>query len=123
MYELKILTRFAAAHQLQMVAEKCENLHGHNWKIEVCVIGETLNEAGVVVDFGEIKSQVSEIIKKLDHKFLNEIEYFANGNPPSSENIAKYIAQELQAAIKNPVAKVCRVTAWESEDASATYIL
>jgi len=123
MYELKILTRFAAAHQLQMVAEKCENLHGHNWKIEVCVIGETLNEAGVLVDFGEIKSQVSEIIKKLDHKFLNEIEHFTNGNPPSSENIAKFIALELQAAIKDPAAKVSRVTAWESDDASATYIL
>jgi 6-pyruvoyltetrahydropterin/6-carboxytetrahydropterin synthase len=123
MYELKILTRFAAAHQLQMVSEKCESLHGHNWKIEVCVIGETLNEAGVLVDFGEIKSQVSEIIKTLDHKFLNEIEYFTNGNPPSSENIARYVAIELQAAIKDPAAKVSRVTAWESDDASATYIL
>jgi len=123
MYELKILIHFAAAHRLKMVSEKCENLHGHNWKIEVCVGGETLNDAGVLVDFGEIKSQVSEIIKRLDHKFLNELDYFNNGNPPSSENIAKYIASELQASINNPAVKVTRITAWESEDACATYIM
>ena len=74
MFELKILTRFAAAHQLKMVAEKCENLHGHNWKIEVYVAGKKLNDAGVLVDFGELKSQVSEIIDRLDHKFLNELD-------------------------------------------------
>jgi len=48
MYELKVVDHFAAAHQLKMVAKKCENLHGHNWKIEICVTGETLNEAGVL---------------------------------------------------------------------------
>ena len=55
MYELKIVTHFAAAHQLTMVGEKCENLHGHNWKIEVYVTGEKLDEAGVLIDFGIIK--------------------------------------------------------------------
>ena len=63
MFELKILTHFAAAHQLQMVAKKCENLHGHNWKVEVCVAGERLNEAGVLIDFGELKVHVREIIE------------------------------------------------------------
>ena len=55
MYELKVVTRFAAAHQLTMVGTKCENMHGHNWKIEVYVIGENLDKAGVLVDFGVIK--------------------------------------------------------------------
>ncbi|MFC1828653.1 6-carboxytetrahydropterin synthase QueD [Thermodesulfobacteriota bacterium] len=123
MFELKILTRFAAAHQLKMVAEKCENLHGHNWKIEVHVTGEKLNDAGVLVDFGELKSQVSEIIDKLDHKFLNELDYFNDGHPPSSENVARYIAIELQAILDDPSVNVTRVTAWESDDACATYIL
>lgn len=123
MFELKILTRFAAAHQLKMVAEKCENLHGHNWKIEVCVAGEKLNDAGVLVDFGELKSRVSDIIEKLDHKFLNEVDYFHDGNPPSSENVARFIAQELQTTDNNPSLKVTRVTAWESDDACATYIV
>ena len=66
MYELKVITHFAAAHQLKMVAKKCENLHGHNWKIEVVLTGEKLNDAGVLLDFGEIKVHVSEIMQTLD---------------------------------------------------------
>ena len=123
MYELKIITRFAAAHQLKMVAKKCENLHGHNWKIEVCLAGEALNNAGVLMDFGEFKKKLSGIIERLDHKFLNELEYFNDRYPPSSENIAYYIANELQASINNPLVKVSSVTAWESENACATYII
>jgi len=123
MYELKVITRFAAAHQLKMVAKKCENLHGHNWKIEVCLAGEALNNAGVLMDFGQLKEILSEIIERLDHKFLNELEYFNDSFPPSSENIAYYIANELKASINNPLVKVSSVTAWESENACATYIL
>ena len=123
MYELKVITRFAAAHQLKMVAKKCENLHGHNWKIEVCLAGEALNNAGVLMDFGQLKEVLSEIIERLDHKFLNELEYFNDSFPPSSENIAYYIANELKASIDNSLVKVSSVTAWESENACATYIL
>jgi len=122
MFELKIVKHFSAAHQLKMVGDKCENLHGHNWKIEVYVAGKSLNDAGVLMDFGEIKQHVSEIMKELDHKFLNELDYFNDNNPPSSENIASYIANSLQAMIKEPEINVSRVTAWESENASATYI-
>lgn len=122
MFELKVVTHFAAAHQLKMVAKKCENLHGHNWKVEVCVAGEKLNEAGVLVDFGELKQKVSEIMTRLDHNFLNELEYFNDSNPPSSENIAQYIANSLQAMMNNPEIRVTSVTAWESENACATYL-
>jgi 6-pyruvoyltetrahydropterin/6-carboxytetrahydropterin synthase len=121
MYELKVVTHFAAAHQLKMVAQKCENLHGHNWKIEICVAGENLNEAGVLIDFGELKQHVSIIMAKLDHKFLNELDDFNDDYPPSSENIAHYIAKTLQSMIGSPDIKVARVTAWESENACATY--
>jgi len=123
MYELKVITSFAAAHQLEMVAKECENLHGHNWKIEVCLVGETLNNAGVLMDFGEFKKKLSEIIERLDHKFLNELEYFNDSFPPSSENIAYHIANELQASINDPLVKISSVTAWESENACATYKL
>jgi 6-pyruvoyltetrahydropterin/6-carboxytetrahydropterin synthase len=123
MYELKVVTDFAAAHQLKMVAEKCENLHGHNWKIEVSVAGEHLNNAGVLIDFGELKGYVSEIMARLDHKFLNELDYFHDDNPPSSENIARYIANALQSMINDSDVKVTRVTSWESENACATYIV
>ncbi|MBU1180760.1 MAG: 6-carboxytetrahydropterin synthase QueD [Pseudomonadota bacterium] len=120
MFELKVINHFSAAHQLKLVAAKCENLHGHNWKIEVCVKGEKLNDAGVVMDFGQIKKYVSEIMTGLDHKFLNELEWFKGANP-SSEIIAMKIAKELQGKIDDPLIKVSSVTAWESDDACATY--
>jgi len=121
MFELKVVTHFAAAHQLTMVAKKCENLHGHNWKVEVFVAGDKLNDAGVVMDFGEIKGHLADIVKALDHRFLNELECFQHGNP-SSENIARYIAESLQEKIVQPGIRVSRVSAWESEDACATFI-
>ena len=123
MFELKILTRFAAAHQLRMVGQKCENLHGHNWKVEVCVGGEHLNEAGVLMDFGDVKRHVSAIIQEIDHKFLNELEFFQRVEQPSSERIAVHIAQELQKRLDTPGVRVTQVSAWESDDACATYIL
>lgn len=121
MFELKILTHFAAAHQLRMVSKKCENLHGHNWKVEVCVAGDRLNDAGVLIDFGELKAHVKEIIDTLDHKYLNELEPF-NGNP-SSENIAVYIAEALSSRLTGTDVRVSRITTWESDDACATYVL
>jgi 6-pyruvoyltetrahydropterin/6-carboxytetrahydropterin synthase len=120
MYELKVITRFAAAHQLQMVAKQCENLHGHNWKIEVCVEGKELSPAGVLIDFGELKDKLGTIIAQLDHKFLNELECLENCQP-SSENVARYIAHALDEILDTPGTRVSSVTAWESDDACAIY--
>ena len=123
MFELKVKTDFAAAHKLTMVGEKCENLHGHNWNVEVYVVGETLNSAGVLVDFGDIKKAVRAIMKELDHKYLNELEAFSHIQP-SSEQIAIYIAGRLQGfldKLDEPV-RVSRISAWESANACATYI-
>jgi 6-pyruvoyltetrahydropterin/6-carboxytetrahydropterin synthase len=122
MYELKVVTHFAAAHQLAMVGAKCENMHGHNWKIEVYVTGEKLDGAGVLMDFGVVKKHVAEIMSMLDHKYLNELDYFQH-DQPSSENIAFFVAQELQKKIDNSAVSVSRVTAWESDDSCATYIV
>lgn len=121
MFELKVVTRFAAAHQLTMVAQQCENLHGHNWKIETCVTGEKLDKAGVLVDFGVIKKNVRALMETLDHKFLNELDFFV-GKQPSSENIGIYIADELQKTMEKDI-RVSRVHVWESHDACATYIV
>ncbi|OQY00665.1 MAG: 6-carboxytetrahydropterin synthase QueD [Desulfobacteraceae bacterium 4572_130] len=123
MFELKVKNRFAAAHNLTMVGEKCENLHGHNWNIEVCILGNELNQAGVLIDFGIIKKAVKKIIKTFDHKYLNEIKEFKNIQP-SSEQIAIYIAKQLKIFLSNtdPNIKVSKVSAWESENACATYI-
>jgi 6-pyruvoyltetrahydropterin/6-carboxytetrahydropterin synthase len=122
MFELKILSNFSAAHQLKMVAEKCENLHGHNWNVEVRVTGDTLDRAGILMDFGELKKHVSEIMAILDHQFLNDLDIFNDEFPPSSENIAIYITECLQEKITRPGVRVSRVSAWESANSCATYI-
>ena len=124
MFELKVKTHFAGAHQLTMVGQKCENLHGHNWHVEVCVKGEKLNSAGVLADFGDIKKAVRKVVDgELDHKFLNELEIF-KGLQPTSERIAVYIAQSVQALLNESLdgVKVSKVMAWESDDACATYL-
>jgi len=125
MFELKVKTHFAGAHQLTMVGHKCENLHGHNWQVEVCVTGKQLNSAGVLADFGDIKRAVRQVVdKELDHRFLNELPAFSD-QQPTSERIAVYIAQRVQALLGESLDKsltVSRVMAWESENSCATYI-
>ena len=124
MFELKVKTRFAAAHQLAMVGRKCENLHGHNWQVEVYVKGDQLNDAGVLADFGDIKRAVRSVVDgELDHKFLNELPAFAD-TQPTSERIAIYIAEKVETYLDKIVDErivVSRVMAWESDDACAIY--
>ncbi|MGM0382099.1 MAG: 6-carboxytetrahydropterin synthase QueD [Thermodesulfobacteriota bacterium] len=121
MYELRVITYFAAAHQLRHFRGKCEKLHGHNWKIEVYIEGEKLNDIGLLIDFKDVKNATSKILEGLDHSFLNELPPFKDQNP-SSENIAAYIFRELGNELNDTRIKVSKVTAWESDFASATYI-
>jgi len=119
-YELKIVSHMAAAHQLRNFHGKCENLHGHNWKIEVYVTGKDLEENGILVDFRQIKQATQEVINELDHRFLNDLQYFKEVNP-SSENIARHIFDSVGKLLNNDRVRVSRVTAWESDSACATY--
>jgi len=121
MYEVKVITQFAAAHQLRDFRGKCEKLHGHNWKIEVSLAGDKLNDAGLLIDFNELKDATNRILEELDHSFLNELPQFKDQNP-SSENIAAYIFEKLSSELTNNQIKVTKVTAWESDFASASYI-
>ena len=121
MYELKITTHFAAAHQLRALEGGCENLHGHNWKVEVTVVGDRLGDDGLLVDFRVIKSHTKEIIDDLDHKFLNEIGAFKS-TEPSSENISRHIFETLSQRLNVEGVRVGKVTAWESDSACASYM-
>lgn len=120
MYELMIEAQFSSAHQLRGYTGKCENLHGHNWKVQVMVSSEKLNETGLVIDFDELKKTVEELLLTLDHFVLNEIFPFTELNP-SSENIAKWIYDSLKKKTTNRNVALVSVTVWESETASATY--
>jgi len=120
MFELKIVSKFAAAHRLREIGGKCEDLHGHNWKVEAYVIGEELNSQGILVDFVVLKRYLKEILSKLDHKYLNEVDVFKDRNP-SSENIAKFIFKSLQKRFEQTNIRVSRVNAWESDTSCASY--
>jgi 6-pyruvoyltetrahydropterin/6-carboxytetrahydropterin synthase len=89
--------------------------------VEVVVSGKELDNSGVVLDFAEVKSATGEIMSEIDHKYLNDLPFFIEHNP-SSENIARYIFQRLQEKIEDKRVRVKRVTAWESQDACATYM-
>jgi 6-pyruvoyltetrahydropterin/6-carboxytetrahydropterin synthase len=120
MYELKVITDFAAAHQLRNFRGECEKLHGHNWRIEVILSGNSLNEAGLLIDFKDVKTAANNILEDLDHSYLNDLPQFKNENP-SSENIAAYLFQRLSSELNNSHLKVTKVTAWESDSACASY--
>jgi len=121
MYELKIVTQFAAAHQLRGYEGGCENLHGHNWKIEVFLAGEELGKDGMLMDFRCVKEATKGVLDELDHKFLNELDAFKTLNP-SSENIARHIFEALSRKLDNKRHEVTKVIAWESDSACAGYM-
>ena len=120
MYHLKIQSHFAAAHNLLNYDGDCENLHGHNWKVEVTVKTVTLDEAGLGIDFKILKKKTNKIMDFLDHKYLNDLEPF-KGISTSSEHISKYIFDELEKDLLDTDVVVERVTVWESDNACASY--
>ncbi len=120
MYKLTIRTSFAAAHCLIHYQGDCENLHGHNWRVDVTVTAQELDKAGLGVDFKILKGETNALLKSLDHKYLNELPPFLELSP-SSENIACYLYHELGQKLNNNNIKVVEITVWESDAASATY--
>ena len=120
MYELMVEERFSAAHQLRGYKGKCENMHGHNFKVQVFVSSDMLNDIDLAIDFHVLKDMASEVIAPLDHAMLNNIFPFTEINP-SSENIAKWIYDSLKKKEFPEGVTVSAVTVWESENASATY--
>jgi 6-pyruvoyltetrahydropterin/6-carboxytetrahydropterin synthase len=130
MYELKVSSMFSSAHNLRGYNGKCENIHGHNWQIEVVVYSELLNGIGIAVDFKILKNHLKLIMEKLDHKYINELPYFENINP-SAENIAKYIFKEFNILLENNKenqnedgsinVKVKKVNVYETATSMASY--
>lgn len=116
MYSIKVELSFSAAHNLRGYKGKCEELHGHNWKVEVVAAKAKLDKAGMVLDFKYLKMKLKAVLEKLDHKYLNNIAYFKKVNP-TSENIAKYIFDSLESCVSG----LRSVTVWESDNCCASY--
>ncbi|PKN76656.1 MAG: 6-carboxytetrahydropterin synthase QueD [Deltaproteobacteria bacterium HGW-Deltaproteobacteria-10] len=121
MYEVTIIKSFSAAHMLTAIGGKCEELHGHNFSVEVTVAAPDLNPSGILIDFRHVKKWLQEILDHLDHKHLNELSFFNTTNP-SSENIAHYIYREMKLNAQQADVKISRVKVWESENAAVTYV-
>ena len=122
MYEVAIKKTFSAAHCINDIGGKCEALHGHNFLVEVAVAAESLNEEGLLLDFRILKQWTAEVLDQLDHKFLNELEYFQM-NSPSSEQIARFLYERIAARLQPANLHLSRVTVWESDHSAATYSL
>ena len=116
MFEVRVETNFSSAHHLLNYKGKCENMHGHNWKVEVTARGNNLDSSNILVDFKTLKKVVNEIMEYLDHKDLNELDEFKNESP-SSEFIAKFIYYKVREQIK----EVYRVNVWETPTSRASY--
>lgn len=126
MFEVSVEETFAAGHALRNYRGKCENVHGHNYRVRVIIEGTDLDHAGLLVDFVELKRILRGIIERLDHRFLNDVPPFDELNP-SAENMSRYFYQEMSkhlggGARENPV-RVAEVKIWETDTATATYRL
>ena len=122
MYRLTIQTSFAAAHNLLQYQGDCENLHGHNWKVDVTVAARELDKSGLGIDFKILKAETRRLLETLDHKYLNDLPMF-KGLSPSSENIARYLFEELGGKLNTGNVTVTMVNVWESDFACASYSL
>jgi len=120
MYEVVITQPFVAAHRLKLYDGSLEPLHGHNWKMEVRLCGKDLDQIEVLIDFLEVKAKVQELLKKIDYSYLNE-NLNLEGRNPSAEVVAFWLFQKLKSAIEHPVARVKKVTVWETDDCAASY--
>lgn len=121
MYELTVRSAFEAAHFIRGYAGKCSRLHGHNWNIEAVVRGENLDSLGMLVDFKILKAELNRILDKFDHRFLNELETFAEENP-TAENLAREIFEQLAASdIFSDSTRLCAIKVFESPNSCVTY--
>jgi len=116
MFELKAQMYFAAAHHLLNYEGECENQHGHNWLVEAYVKGNELDKSNILVDYKVLKRELKSVLDLLDHKDLNELEYFKEISP-SSEIIAKFIYKKL----KEKINILTKISVWETSTSCASY--
>lgn len=123
MYEVTVEDSFAAGHYLRNYKGKCENPHGHNYKVRVTLRGSELDRAGLLLDFRDLKEVMKQVIDRLDHQMLNDIEPFTQLNP-SAENLARYFYDEANSRLKSVTdgrVRVGDVTIWETDTTTARY--
>jgi 6-pyruvoyltetrahydropterin/6-carboxytetrahydropterin synthase len=119
MFEVTVEETFAAGHALRGYRGKCENVHGHNYRVQLTMEGAELDAIGLLVDFVEVKKMIHTVVDYLDHRFINDLPPFDKVNP-SAENLAKYFYDEISASLTPPV-RLRQAKIWETDVTSATY--
>ena len=122
-FEVMIERNFSSAHQLRGYKGKCENLHGHNYKVEIYARGRELDHIGLLVDFGELKEAADEIVAYLDHRNINELPPFDEELNPSAENLARYILERVSSRVGDERVQIYKVRCFETPTSVATYQL
>ena len=121
MFEVSVEQTFAAGHALRNYKGKCENVHGHNYRVRITMQGDQLDSTGLLVDFLDVKHLIGGVIDYLDHQFINDLPPFDELNP-SAENIAKYFYDRVSGGLKNEVpVRVSEVRIWETDTSCAVY--
>lgn len=121
MFEVAVEQTFAAGHALRGYRGKCENVHGHNYRVRVTMEGESLDSTGLLVDFAEIKRLMRATVDYLDHRFINDLPPFDTINP-SAENMARYFYDEVDKGLAaGGAARIKQVQVWETDTSMATY--
>lgn len=120
-FEVMIERDFSSAHQLRGYKGKCENLHGHNYRIEIYAKGKELNNIGLLIDFGDLKKAADELVSYLDHRNLNELPPFDEELNPSAENIARFVLEYLNTRVGDERVHVHKVRCFETPTSIATY--
>jgi 6-pyruvoyltetrahydropterin/6-carboxytetrahydropterin synthase len=123
MFEVTVEDSFAAGHYLRNYRGKCENPHGHNYKVRVTLAGEELDNAGLLLDFKDLREVMRPVIDRLDHQMINDLEPFKELNP-SAENLAKYFFDEANIRLKKATdgrVRVKDVTVFETDSTTAKY--
>ena len=123
MFEVSVEDTFAAGHALRGYRGKCENPHGHNYKVRVTLAGRDLDKAGLLLDFKDLRDVMKHVIERLDHQMINEVTPFTELNP-SAENLAKYFYDETNGNLKKVTQGrvfVKDVTIYETDTTTAKY--
>lgn len=123
MFEVTVERGFSSGHFLRNYKGKCENPHGHNYKVRITLRGEALDHAGLLLDFRDLKQVMRPVIDRLDHQMINDIEPFTAINP-SAENLAKYFYEETNRQLEEMTGGRVRVkdcTIYETDTTTATY--